>query len=118
MKDKEKLIDLYENVKAYINLQIRILSLTLGEKVARTIAAIASNTLTVFLFAMFLLFASIALAYGLGQFLGVAWGFLTVAGIYLLAAVLTIMLRKRIEIPLINTFIKLFFKNGDETDNA
>ena len=118
MTGREKLTDFYEDVKEYLNLRVQLLSLTLGEKASRTLASIASGTVIVFLCAMFLVFAGFAAAYGLGRLLGTAWGFSIVAGVYLIATVLAVKLRKKLEARLIDVFVKLLFKNGDDTDKA
>ena len=118
MTGKERLSDLYEDAKEYLNLRIQLLSLTLGEKVSRALASLVSCALIIFLCAMFLLFAGFAAAYCLGQWLGTAWGFSIVAGVYLIATILTISLRKKIENQLIDVFVKLLFKNGEDPNNA
>ena len=60
-------------------------------------------------------FLLIALGFYLGKILhGYHWGFLIVAGIFLVTALIFVALRKKIIVnPLINAFIELLFEDND-----
>lgn len=116
--EKDKLLSTIDDLKNYVNLKIRIVALTLGENSARIFATIISNWAIIFFIALFLFFGSFALAFGLGAWLNsTGLGFVIVAGLYLLFAVIVFLCRSNyIERPLTNFFIKHLFKNSDEDD--
>ncbi|MBK8610686.1 MAG: hypothetical protein IPL84_12300 [Chitinophagaceae bacterium] len=70
------------------------------------------------IFMFFLVFGFIALALGLGDWLGKPWaGFLIVAFLFLLVAIIIWFARvKIIQLPVMNALIKLFFKDDYEED--
>jgi len=107
--------NIFKEIKEYVNLKIRIATLTIGEKVAKTMASIASAVLILSFLLMFFLFAFFAVAFAIGSKIGNGWGFALVAGFLLLVAIVINSFKSKIEAPIINIFIKMFFnKNDDE----
>lgn len=114
---KDKLTNLFEDLKEYINIKFQILSLTLGEKVARVLAVISSSVAIILFLSMFIFFASFAAAFAIGNCVGgTGYGFLIVAGFYLLLGIIIFIFKSNIEKPLINIFIKMFFGQNDNDD--
>ena len=119
-EQKEKLMQLVDDVKEYLNVRLKILTLTVCEVSSKVLASIIANGAMVFFIFLFLFFGSIAAGFGLGEWLdSIALGFTIVAGFYLLLALIIWFTKaKLIEKPLVNTFIKLFLKNlSDNEEN-
>jgi hypothetical protein len=117
----EKAEGLAASVKEYINLRIESLKMTAAEKTSAVAANIIAGALALFVGLLFVVFASVALALALGVWMGHLWaGFLTVAGLYLLAGIVVWTARGRlIRFPVMNALIRQLFTdqgNEDETD--
>lgn len=114
--EESKFKTIPDHVKDYINTQINYYRLTAIEVLAKTASSAAVGVFVALFGYLFLLFVSVALAILLGGlFNNIFLGFLTVAGIYLVLAVLVIILkRKLITTPLINTIIKSLEKAENE----
>ncbi len=119
-EQKEKLMQLVDDFKSYLNVRLKVLTLTICEVSAKVLAALIANGAMLFFLFLFLLFGSIAAGFGLGEWLGsTALGFAIVAGFYLLAALaIRFTKAKLIEKPLVNMFIKLFLKNLSENEEG
>lgn len=117
-EQKEKLMQLVDDAKKYINVRLKILTLTMCEVSSKVLASLIANGAMLFFIFLFLFFGSIAAGFGLGEWLGsMALGFTIVAGFYLLLALIIRFTKtKLIEKPLVNTFIKLFLKNLSENE--
>lgn len=115
---KERLMQLVDDLKDYFNVRLKILTLTICEVSSKVLAALIANGAMLFFIFLFLLFGSIAAGFGLGEWLGsTALGFAIVAGFYLLLALIIQLTKtKLIEKPLVNIFIKLFLKNLSENE--
>ncbi|POY39165.1 hypothetical protein C3K47_01325 [Solitalea longa] len=124
MNEQKELLDtntLVDNIKDYIALKLRIVTLSVAENTANLLASLITRAAVLLFVIMFCFFASTALALYLGQLLqNQALGFLIVAGIYLFISLIIILIKdKYLEKPLVNTVIRNFFKgsNDDKTDN-
>jgi len=108
MEEKIKIEQLVSNVKDYAEERMNLIMLNVQEKTAKAIAGTASVLILIILGIFTLGFLSLALAWFLGKILGTAYlGFLIVAGIYLLAAILLWVNRvKWIGFPVMNAFLK------------
>lgn len=108
--------ELAGNIREYVNSRIESVKLTAAEKSSGIIANLIAGLVLAVFFLLFILFGSIALAFGLGEWIGKTWaGFLIVACLYLLVALVAWFARGRIiRIPLMNALIKQLFKNDDE----
>ncbi|MGB5007361.1 MAG: phage holin family protein [Ferruginibacter sp.] len=113
-----KIEELADSVKEYVNTRIESTKLTVAEKSSAIIANLAAGMVVAIVFLFFIIFAGIALALVLGEWIGVNWaGFLIVAGIYLLIAIIVWFARGRlIRLPVMNAMIKQLFGNDDEED--
>lgn len=113
-------MQLIDNLKEYLNVRLKIFTLTICEASSKVLASlIANGAMLVFIF-LFLLFGSVAAGFGLGEWLdSIALGFTIVAGFYLLLALIIRFIKvKRIEKPLVNMFIKLFLKHLSENEES
>lgn len=88
-KTFEKIEELATHVKEYVNNRIAAIKISTAEKVSALLANILAKTILLLFFLFFLLFASLALAFGLEPYTGgLASAFLLVAGLYLLLSIL------------------------------
>jgi hypothetical protein len=110
--------ELADSVKEYVNTRVESAKLTLAEKSSAMIANLAAGMVVAVVFLFFLIFAGIALALVLGEWIGQNWaGFGIVAGIYGLLAIIVWFARGRlIRLPVMNAMIKQLFGNEDEED--
>ena len=111
-KNIETIAQLVESAKHYIGVPSEYVKLDVIEKVVRLLT-VATISLLVLLLAMLMLtYLSFALAYGLGNHIGMVWSFLLVAGIYLMLLVLLLVKRRQwIEKPLVRFLANLFLNN-------
>jgi hypothetical protein len=113
-----KVEELADTVKDYVNTRIESAKLNIAEKSSAVIANLVAGLIVVSFFMLFFLFGSIALAFGLGEWIGKTWsGFLIVAGLYLLIGLVVWTARvKIIQLPIMNALIKQLFGEEDEED--
>ena len=106
--------ELIDSLKEYFNLQKKIMKLEAAEK-ATVFFSEAISLIVIFgLFFAVFFFLSFALAYVLSDYFGKMYaGFVCVAGLYLLVAVILFANKdKLLKNPLMNIFIKSIFGNG------
>lgn len=113
-----KVEELVETVKEYVNTRIEAAKLSIAEKSSAVIANVIAGFIVAGVFMFFIVFSSIALAFGLGEWIGKTWaGFLIVALLYLMIGIIVWFARnKLIRLPLMNAFIKQLFGETDEED--
>jgi hypothetical protein len=107
--------ELADTVKDYVNTRIESAKLSIAEKSSAVIANLVAGLLVVTFFILFFLFGSIAMAFGLGEWIGKTWsGFLIVSGFYLLVGIVVWIARvKIIQLPVMNALIKQLFGEED-----
>jgi len=111
---------LAEELKAYVNVRIDLVKLTVAETASKMIADTAATIISGVVFLFFLFFASVGLALFLSSVIGSSYaGFLLVAGLYLILGFLIWFLREKwIRMPVMNAIIKqLFSENGKHGKN-
>jgi Putative Actinobacterial Holin-X, holin superfamily III len=110
--------DLAAHVREYVNNRIDSVKLSAAEKSSKLMANMIAKMAVLLIFVFFIVFASIALAYGLAKLTGeFYWGFLMVAGAYLLLGWIVWLLKEKIiRLPMMNAMLKQLFKD-DETDD-
>jgi len=113
-----KIEDLADTAKEYINTRVESIKLTVAEKTSVVIANAVTVLAVAFVFFLFIIFGSVALSFGLGEWIGKTWaGFLIVAGLYLLIGIVVWIGRERIiRLPVMNALIRQLFHNEDEED--
>jgi hypothetical protein len=111
-----KVEELIETIKKYINNRITLIKLSVAEKTSSLIANLAAGIVVAVFFILFIVFASIALSIGIGDWIGKTWaGFLFVAFLYLLIGIVVWAARGRIiRLPLMNALIKQLFTSDEE----
>ena len=115
-----KLEELFAHLREYLDNRIAYTKLSVAEKSSKIFANLVAIIVSVLLLFFFVVFSSIALAFALAKLTGeYYWGFLIVAGIYLLAGIIVwIAKEKLLRLPIMNALLKQFFKeeNEDEED--
>ena len=106
------------HIKEYVSTRIASVKLNAAEKSSKTIAGIISVAVVLLAFVFFIIFASIAAAYIFAKLTGeMYWGFLIVAGIYLLIGLLLWLMReKMLRLPVTNAILRQLFKEDNEAD--
>ncbi len=102
---------LRRDITKYIELKVDLFKIEFIETFSSIFSKIITLWVSIILGIIFISFLLLALGLYLGKILGAYyWGFLIVAGIFLLLAILFILLRNVILTnPLINSFIETFF---------
>lgn len=108
-----------EYAKQYVDQQKQLVKLDVAEKSAQIISSAVTGVVMGVVGLMVLLFASLALAFFLGDvFDSIALGFLVVTLIYaIVALVVNAMKRKLVTNPVLSAVITKFFDDGDNADN-
>lgn len=96
---------LWQRIKELVTLRIEYTKLTVAEKLTMILAMVALGFLGIFMVMFALFFLSLGLADWIGESLGMAWGSLIVAGIYIVLLLIVIALRKPLFINPISRFI-------------
>ena len=114
--DPQKLID---KVKEYVKVRSELSILSAVDKGTQLFANLLTDGLVLILIVLAGLFGSLALGFYLSELIGHSYaGFLIVAGIYLLAALILNSIKdKYLEKRIINTVIVKFFKDRNEVKN-
>lgn len=118
-KTFERAEELAGHVKEYVNTRLRSVKLSAAEKTSKIAANLIALTITMAIMLFFMVFASIALAFVLAEWTGkLYWGFLIVAGLYLLFAVIIWMAKERLlQLPIMNSLLQQFYSEEDEEEN-
>lgn len=111
--------ELADTIKDYVNTRIESVKLNAAEKTSAVIANVLAGIVVALVFFFFIIFASIALSFGLGEWIGKTWaGFLIVAFLYLLMGIIVWAARgKIIRMPIMNALIQQLFKNEEEDED-
>ena len=110
---KENIEDIQESTKAYIDSSLAYYKLW-GFKVAmKSMVMILKFTLILICFLMFLMFASVAAAFAIGKALdSYTFGFLIVAGVYVIFTLLLFLIKDKIvEGTILEKFSEIFFND-------
>lgn len=117
-KTFSKVEELVGHVKDYVDNQIDTVKLSAAEKISKLLAGFISLAVSLLVLGLFILFASFALALAFGKLTGEwYWGFLIVAGFYLLLGIFIWMAREKLlRLPILNVLLKQLFNKADEKD--
>jgi hypothetical protein len=104
--------ELADHVKEYLNTKIDAVKLNTAAKTSRIISNFVAGLVVTLFFFLFIIFISISTAYALSAWIGKMYaGFLIVAGVYFLIAVVIWSARERLlRIPIMNSLIRQLFK--------
>ena len=110
--------ELAEHIKEYVNIRIDSVKLSAAEKSSKLTANIFAALIAAFVFLLFIVFASTALAFVFSKLTGeFYWGFLIVAGIYLIIGLIVWSMRERIlRIPIMNAILQQLFNEEDDDE--
>jgi energy-coupling factor transporter transmembrane protein EcfT len=117
MKDTfARVEEMTAHVKEYVNNRMASVKLSAAEKSSKLVANVIALAVVVIVFTLFIVFASIALAFAFARLTGeFYWGFLIVAGIYLLLGIsVWLMKEKIIQLPIMNSILQQLFKEDEE----
>jgi hypothetical protein len=108
MEEKSKIEKMVTDIKDYAETRLDIAVLNAQDKVSHVISSFATVLIVGALAGMTLLFASVAGAWYLGEYLQrPSIGFLCVAGFYLLLGLVLFLMREKwIQLPIINAILK------------
>jgi hypothetical protein len=117
-KTFEKVEEMAGHVKEYFNNRLASVKLNAAEKTSKIAGKVIAVMVVAVIFLLFMVFASIALAYLLGKWTGEMYqGFLIVAGIYLLSGILIWAAKERwIRLPIMNAMLQQLFKEEEDED--
>ena len=107
----KKVEELALHIKAYIQTEIELIKLLFADKLSKILSNFLAIMLLIWLLLIGILFASLSLAFLIGERLGkMSTGFIIVSLIYLLLAVVIWYLRERIiRIPILNGILSQLF---------
>ncbi len=114
----KKVEELALHIKAYIQTEIELIKLLFAEKLSKILSNFLAIMVLIWLLLIGILFASLSLAFFIGERLGkMSTGFIIVSLIYLLLAVLIWYLRERIiRIPILNGILSQLFNNENKSE--
>ncbi len=107
----KKVEELALQIKAYIQTEIELIKLLFADKLSKILSNFLAIMVLIWLLLIGILFASLSLAFLIGERLGkMSTGFIIVSLIYLLLAVVIWYLRERIiRIPILNGILSQLF---------
>ncbi|WP_426669889.1 phage holin family protein [Mucilaginibacter sp. McL0603] len=110
-EQKETPPPIIDQLKEYAETQIKLAKYEAIDRSAKFLASFITDMVVALAFVLTFLFLSFALAFILSRWLGSNWaGFGCMAGIYLIIAIIIILLKDKMQQPLINLFIRKFFQ--------
>ena len=111
--------ELADHIKEYVNIRIDAVKLSTAEKTSKAIAGALAFVVAIQLLALFAVFASIALAYAFAEWTGkMYWGFLIVAGIYLLLGIIIWLAKEKLlHIPIMNALLRQMHTGKKEDED-
>lgn len=116
MSTFEKVEDLADKVKQYINTRISLVKLQFAAKTSKLLSNLIASLVVFLVMFMFVIFAGIGAALALSAWIGPLYsGFLIVAGVFLLAGIIIWKKRESIlRIPIMNSIISQLSPEEDE----
>jgi hypothetical protein len=113
MEDNAKLFEtLLERATDYGKTSLELAKLKTLEKTSDVISTVIPHSIVFIMFASFMLFINLGLAFWIGEFLGnTFFGFFVIAAFYCLAGLAVhFLMQKRLKKRIYEYFIKQFFK--------
>jgi len=113
MEDKKILIEtLYERASDYGKTSFELIKLQVIDKTSDIVSSIIPQTIVFVLFASFMIFLNLGLAFWLGEILGKTfYGFFVVAGFYIIIGlILLLFMNKWMKAKIQNYIIRQIFK--------
>ena len=108
-EQKETPPPIIDQLKDYAETQIKLAKYEAIDRSSKFLASFVTDMVVAVVFVLTFLFLSFAMAFILSRWLGSNWaGFSCMAGIYLIIAIIIILLKDKVQKPLINLFIRKF----------
>jgi len=108
--EKETPPPIIDQLKEYAETQIKLAKYDAIDRSSKFLASFITDMVVGVAFVLTFLFLSLAIAFGLSSLFHSYWaGFGCMAGIYLIIAIIIILVKGKIQQPLINLFVKKFF---------
>lgn len=109
---KELIEDLFEKAEEYVKTNVQLAKLKATDKMADIVGSLIAKTALIILVFFFLMMINIGIAFWLGSVMGQThYGFMVVAGFYLILAILVIAFQKTlIKEPISNSIISQILK--------
>lgn len=121
MEEQEQKFSLsgsFKKLRQYIDSQVELIKLRAIARSSRIFGSLIVDMTKILLVLMIFFFWSMALAFYLGNLLGNnALGFLAAGGIFFLLIIIINLLKKRLELRLMDIVIRKFLGKWDEVDN-
>jgi len=109
-----KLDGLLDALSGYAEARVELLKVEIKEDVTRLLAKALVWLVISLMAALFLLLVSFAGAYAIAEDLGLPWGFTTIAGFYLVLAILCLLFRKDIQLKIEKRLEETMQKKSDD----
>lgn len=108
--------ELATNIKDYLHTQVEVIKLKAAEKGSDVMANIIAGIIVMLIFFLCIVFAGIAFSLYINQSMNSSWiGFIIIASIYLLIALIVWLARtKLLRLPIMNSIIQHLLKKTDE----
>lgn len=109
---------LVDQLKEYVNTRVSQAKLSIAEKTSKVVSLLIAVLVIALVFFLFFVLVSVAAAIAIGQWLNNMWlGFLIVAGLCLLLALVLWLAKERlIRIPVLNILIEALFGKEEENE--
>lgn len=88
-----KLEGFVNNLTGYLETRVELFKLEIREDIAKSVSKLSVFFVLAFSFIIFILFLSIAFALWIGESLGLVMGFVIVAGVYLVTAIVLLLMK-------------------------
>jgi len=105
-----------DHIKEYVNNRIAAVKLSAAERSSKILSNLVAMAIVAAIMFLFVIFLSLAIAYSVSDVIGPMYsGFLVVAGIWFLVALLVWTNRERmLRLPIMNKMLHQMFKDEDD----
>jgi hypothetical protein len=101
---------LFDQLKDYADTQLKLAKYDAIDRSSKFMASFITDMIVGVIFVLAFLFISFAIAFVLSELLHSRWGgFGCMGGIYIILGLIIIWQKEKIQVPLVNLFIKKFF---------
>ena len=109
--------ELTDHVKEYVNNRIAAVKLQAAERMSKLLSDMVAIAIIAAIMLVFVIFLSLGIAYGLGEWLGELYvGFLVVAGFWLFVALLIWANKESLlRLPIMDKMLKEMFRNEEHS---
>lgn len=118
-EEKTKIDDLIDHAEQYFKTRQELSKLVAAEKAGIAVSSLVAGIVVFAIFFFVIVFASLALAYLISEYTGkIYYGFAAITLLYLIAGIILNAKKEQLlQTPVMNAFIKNFFKNDNDEQN-